>query len=96
MTWVRRREHAGGCAGGLGLGMSSQHSSDDFLTDGFVHLWHRIQVAEKLYQEGNISYPRTETDKFSDEAELRSARRYNAPTAGPMPFDMAKPRALHL
>ena len=30
----------------------------------------RTQVAEELYQHGFLSYPRTETDKFSVEMDL--------------------------
>lgn len=28
--------------------------------------WSVVQVAEKLYQQGILSYPRTETDKFKE------------------------------
>ena len=33
---------------------------------------YELKVAEKLYQSGYISYPRTETDQFDTKADLRA------------------------
>ncbi|CDP16020.1 unnamed protein product [Coffea canephora] len=32
---------------------------------------HTMKVAEDLYQTGFISYPRTETDRFSEKTDLQ-------------------------
>lgn len=32
----------------------------------------RVQIAEKLYQQGFLSYPRTETDQFDPEFDFQT------------------------
>jgi len=44
-----------------------------------------MDIAEKLYQRGYLSYPRTETDKFKEGFDLQALTLPLPPTPNPNP-----------